>query len=303
MTPSNILIAGTHDFVSPYLYRAAREAFPPETQIWMMGEGDLAGIPVDLSATTVDLPAKMDIVIYTDATDSSQADPSRLSKMAENLTGSLNENPPAAMVYISTAGIYGAEAGEGISESTTPAPLTDFDKDKLGIEEMLTGWCRNKGVTLAILRPAPVVGTGMGGELRTMVNRIYRATYRHVIADEARMSIVHATDLASAAILLAGTAGIFNVTDGVDPTRHDLAEALCSRFDRKRIYSLSAKRMKLLARIGDWLPVTIYNTKRLRQQTSTLTYDSALLRLTLPGWKPAAVTDYLVNHIYDSSSL
>ncbi len=305
MTPTaaNILIAGTHDFVSPYLYRAAREAFPAETRIWMLGTGPLAGIPVDLSTDTVELPEKMDFVIYTDATDSSQSDPARLKPMADNLTASLRQAPPRAMVYVSTAGVYGVTSGEGITEQAAPSPATPFDQAKLAVERQLTDWCRENGVTRAILRPAPVVGTGMGGELRTMVNRIYRATYRHVIGDDARMSVVHATDVAAAAVMLLGTAGIYNVTDGIDPTRHDLAEALCSRLDRKRIYALSPKRMKLLARIGDWLPVTVYNTKRLKQQTSTLTYDSSLLRSTLPEWHPSSVTDYLVNHIYDASSL
>ena len=302
-TAENILIAGTHDFVSPYVYRAAREAFPEDTRIWMLGTGPLAGIPADLSSGRIELPAKMEYVIYTDATDASQLDHAKLMPMADNLIASLQQAPPRAFVYISTAGVYGKTAGDGLAESTPTAPATDFDRAKLAVEQRLTEWCRDNGVALAILRPAPVVGTGMGGELRTMVNRIYRATYRHVIGDEARMSVVHATDLASAAVMLLGTGGIFNVTDGIDPTRHDLAEALCSRLDRKRIYSLSAKRMKLIARIGDWLPITVYNTRRLKQQTSTLTYDSSRLREALPDWHPSSVTDYLVSHVYDSSSL
>ncbi|MBD5213251.1 MAG: NAD-dependent epimerase/dehydratase family protein [Bacteroidales bacterium] len=302
-TVENILIAGTHDFVSPYMFRAARDSFGEETQIWMLGDGPLAGIPVDLTSGSITLPAKMEYVIYTDATDSSQLAADKLMPMADNLIRSLEPHAPCAMIYISTVGVYGKTSGENVSEATAPAPLTDFDRAKLAVEKRLTEWCATHAVKLAILRPAPVVGTGMGGELRTMVNRIYRATYRHVIGDESRMSVVHATDLASAAVMLLGSEGIYNITDGIDPTRHDLAEALSSRLNRKRIYSLPAKRMKLIARIGDWLPITVYNTKRLQLQTSTLTYDSTKLREALPDWHPADVTDYLTSHVYDASSL
>lgn len=303
MTPSqpNALIAAAPDFIAPYLYDAAVSALP-EWNIWMLGTGPLAGIPVDLAVESVTLPAPMDVVIYADGTDSSHLDPVKAMPAVRNLTASLAAAPPRSMVYISSAAVYGLTRGEAVGEDAPLHPATPYAQAKCDVEKYLTDWCREHKVTLAILRPAPVVGTGMGGPIRDIVNRIYRATYRHIAGDEARMSVVHAVDVARAAVMLAGHSGVFNITDGVDPTRHDLAEALCSRLDRKRVYTLPLGKLKIMARIGDYLPVTGYNTSRLDAQLSTLTFDSSRLRSELPGFEPVSVTEYLTTHVYDDTS-
>lgn len=299
--PPDILIAGAHDFLAPYLYEAAVSYF--RGSVWMLGTGRLAGIPVDLSREIPKLPVPMNNVFYADGTDETHLDASAALRAARNLTAALSTHPPMSLVYISSVAVYGVNVGENLPESTPLNPATSFGRAKLEVERYFGEWCRANGVVLTVLRVAPVVGTGMGGSLRETVNRIYRATYRHIAADEARVSVVHAVDVAAAAMLISGHAGVFNVTDGIDPTRHDLAEALSARLDHKRVYTFPLRKLKILARVGDFLPVTGYNTPRLREQMSTLTFDSTQLRTAIPAFVPHSVTRYLTTHVYDSSSL
>ncbi len=298
----NILITGAHDFMAPYLYREFSENQPEPADVWMLGTGDLAGVRVDLSIESPVLPVAMDYVVHVDGTDSGSFDAQTALDEVRSLAQSLQQRAPQAIVYISSAIVYGINNGEDISEEHTVVPAQRDARAKRDVEGFLTRWCNENGVSLAILRPALVVGTGMGGELRRLVNRIYRGTYRHVSGNEARVSVVHAVDLARAARLALGHTGVWNVTDGVDPTRHDLVEALAWRLKHKRVYSLSESKARLLARIGDYLPVTGFTRESLKGEFSTLTFDSRKLR-DVTGLEPVSVTTYLRTHHYDDSSL
>lgn len=210
--------------------------------------------------------------------------------------------PPHAAVYLSSVDVYGAEQGELIGEDTPCRPLTPAGRAALEGERDMAAWCSAHDVPLAILRPAMIVGTGMQGTLRAMVNGIWRGTYRHVRGNDARVSVVHATSVADAVRAVMGRRGVWNVTDNVHPTRHDLAEALAWRLDHKRVYTVTPRQARWLARVGDYLPVTGLTTASLAEQLATLTFDSTSLTADT-GFEPVAVTEYLRNHVYDESSL
>ncbi|MDE6086038.1 MAG: hypothetical protein K2G40_06525, partial [Muribaculaceae bacterium] len=96
--------------------------------------------------------------------------------------------------------------------------------------------------------------------------------------------------------------GVWNITDGTDPLRRDLVEALAWRLRHKRVYSISPKHARILARIGNLLPFTGFSMASLQAQLSTLTFDgSSFCRLT--GFSPVSVTNYLQTHDYNDSSL
>lgn len=298
----NFLITGAHDFMAPYLYKEIVDNHSEPTDVWMLGTGELAGVKVDLSVESPKLPVAMDCVVHADGTDSGSFNAMTALDQARNLARALQTAPPRAMVYISSAIVYGIDSGENITEDYDAVPSFTDARAKRDVEGFLTRWCTENGVSLAILRPALVVGTGMGGELRRLVNRIYRGTYRHVAGNEARVSVVHAVDLARAARLAMGHDGVWNVTDGVDPTKHDLVEALAWRLKHKRVYTLSESKARLLARIGDYIPVTGFTRESLKVELSTLTLDGRRLNESL-GLVPVSVTEYLLTHQYDDSSL
>lgn len=311
MQIQDVLISGADDFLAKYLYRAVSDktgatGSMDAPRVWMLGTGETAGIRADIAVERVNLPEKMQVVIHCDGTDMDAGGMDEDGAVARvaNLTASLQDGLPGVMIYISSVAVYGLRTGVNIDESTPVAPDSSYGRAKLAAEKFLERWCDDNDVVLYILRPAMVVGTGMGGTLRRLVNRIYRCTYRHVDGNDARVSVVHASTLAgiAATVMSLPGGGIYNVTDGADPTRHDLAEALAWRLDHKRIYTVSLSKARVLARVGDYLPVTMFTTASLGQELSTLTFDGrAILELT--GMEPQPVTDYLCNHVYDESSL
>lgn len=106
----------------------------------------------------------MDTVIYCDSIDSrvkSYTSETALCAVG-NLVKLFSNSVPSNMVYISTVDVYGIEEGDLITEELTPKPVDRFAMAKFDVEIFLTRWCKEHGVSLAILRPAHIVGTGMG---------------------------------------------------------------------------------------------------------------------------------------------
>lgn len=148
-----------------------------------------------------------------------------------------------------------------------------------------------------ILRCAPIIGTGMTGDMRHLAEEIYRGIFFHFPGNEARKSVVHASDVARAAKFLIDNdiaAGVYNLTDGADPTLHDIAEALAYRMENKRISNISTRPQQWIARL-------IYGKSRYTRYTSDQIYSSALIRGL--GFEPTDTCQYLHTHIYDQESL
>lgn len=221
-----------------------------------------------------------------------------------NLCKGLEANPPKQFVFISSVQVYGKSEGEDYDESTPIEPTTSYGKSKHNAEKYLTQWCAERGVTLSIIRPALIVGTGMKGTLRSMVNGIYRGYYYHLKDNEARRSVIHATDVSNVVNKIASIGGTFNLTDGVNPSVYELAEALAYRMGDKRIYTMPMKMAKLIAKIGDVVSPSKFplTTAKLSQLTNTLTFNSDAIAAKI-DWKPNSVTNYLRTHNYDENSL
>ena len=151
-----------------------------------------------------------------------------------------------------------------------------------------------------VLRCAPIVGTGMTGHMAQLAKEIYRSMFFHFPGNEARKSVVHASDIAKVVALLAVCdrsalkQHVFNLTDDEDPMIHDIAEALAYRMDNKRISNISTKPQQIFAR---W-----FYGKRYTYYTTTERFNGNAIRAAL-DFTPTPVCYYLRNHVYDESSL
>lgn len=83
-----------------------------------------------------------------------------------------------------------------------------------------------------------IVATGMTGVPMQLARAIAGGRIYHIKGNEARISVVHTTDVARAVALALHTDGLFTVTDGREHTIDELMEALASRLDDRRIYTL-----------------------------------------------------------------
>lgn len=143
----------------------------------------------------------------------------------------------------------------------------------------------------AVLQLPVVIGTGMTGMPRKLVERIWRGTFFHLRDVETPVEAVHAVDVAAAVMLTAGRPGLYAVTDGAPHDLDELADALSARLGDKRI--LTAPR-----RWGRFLPGYV-----LRRRFADIPRIFGGDFIAHFDFKPHNVSDYLRTHVYDENSL
>lgn len=138
-----------------------------------------------------------------------------------------------------------------------------------------------------------IVGTGMTGFPMEMARRVANGTYYHIEGNEARMSTVHAVDVARAVEIIIGRApAVYVLTDGANPTYDEFAEALAWRLNQKRI-------LRLKPSWARW----IMNRNLRRIITSDSVVPDGERFINEFDFKPNIVTEYLRTHVYDDESL
>jgi len=197
-------------------------------------------------------------------------------------------------IMVSSVDVYRQPEGTLISENAE----IDYDSQWAEYENFFENNCTTVGKPYIILRSADIIGTGMTGWPRELAEKIWKGSLMHFAGNDARVSVVHATDVASAVAALCTsevTEGVFNVTDGDNPTFHDFVDSLAFRMKNKHVSTLSTKGQLLLGQI-------FYGRRLYRKFTTERTFDCSALCRTI-DYKPTAVTYYLRTHIYDESSL
>lgn len=259
-------------------------------------------IRCDLSENVPVFSRRFDTVIHAAGDITPQRADAVNHRGTRRLCQALEANPPREFVYISSLSVYGLREGCDIDESAPLNPTTPYGTSKLKAEEFLSQWCADHSVTLSILRPAMIVGTGMKGSLGAMVKGISYGYYCHIKDNEARRSVVHACDVAHATRLIAPIGGTYNLDDHTHPRVHDLAEAIAHRLGDKRICTISRRFVDIVARIGDHIPFIPLSSSRLEQLTRTLTFSSAAISSVIE-WHPRDVVNFLLTHRYDENDL
>ena len=195
-------------------------------------------------------------------------------------------------LMLSTCDVYAQREGLAISEEEP----VDRAHHAVECEERFIDTCRRNGLKPVILRVANCIGTGMTGWPRRLAADIYRGWFMHFPDNDARVSAIHATDVAAAGAGLCvypwpdKETLVLNATDACDPGITDLANALAFRMNDKRISTLSTVGQRWIARV-------LYGTARMRRYTTTITYDSRKL-WSIVRHRPTAVGEYLRNQDY-----
>lgn len=152
-------------------------------------------------------------------------------------------------------------------------------------------YCEEHGLPVAALACCDIIGTGMTGLPRRIAAGIARGTYVHIRGNEARISLIHATDVARAVRTICGCQGTYTLSDCHPHTMHDLAEAIAYRMNDKRIYTIGPR----LARL--W-----YGSDYYRTLTSDHLFESTFTA-DFPDFVPVDTLRYMHTHIYDQTSL
>lgn len=222
----------------------------------------------------------------------------------ENLLSSLSslKNKPKQLIFISTVAVYGKTDGVLISENSPLEADTPYGISKSQAESLIIKWCKEKNVNYLILRLPLIVGENPPGNLGDMKKAIDKGTYVKIIGNKSQKSIVIAQDVANFIYNIStDKLGIYNLTDGLNPSFNDIEQAIEYRLQKKIKISLPLWVICLLAKVGDILTIFLkkdmpISSVRLNKILSTLTFDDSKAIQYL-NWRPNSSIDYIKQKI------
>ena len=139
----------------------------------------------------------------------------RLERFLAGIAG-----PPDRLIYLSTTGVYGDQAGAVVDEDTPPAPRTERAQRRVAAETAVRSWAERRGVSWCVLRVAGIYGPG-----RLPLDRLRRAVPAIVPHQASPSNRIHVTDLVTVCMAAGSAAAadrrIYNVCDGSEYTLTD----------------------------------------------------------------------------------
>jgi nucleoside-diphosphate-sugar epimerase len=205
------------------------------------------------------------------------------------LKGLSNTQVPRMFVFISSVSVYGLTKGKQINELSPLLATDPYGNSKIQAESIITKWCKENHVLLSILRLPLIVGNNPPGNLGNMIKAIKKGYYFNIANGKEKKSMVLATDIALYIIKIANFGGVYNLTDGVHPTFHQLSNAISNCFNQRKVRNMPLLFAKTLAKIGDIFgPIFPLNSNKLYKITSTLTFDDSKARKSF-NWSPNSV--------------
>ena len=250
-------------------------------------------ISVDLSKNGTKLPP-VDMIIH--AAGKAHVIPKSESEKQEfwevNLNGTANllqsiKSLPQIFIFISTVAVYGLEEGTDITESSALLGDTPYAKSKIEAENLVRKWGEENQVKVLILRLPLLVGVNPPGNLGAMIKSIRGGFYRRLGEGAARKSMVLVEDLALALPDWCDQSGTYNLTDGNHPTMAELDTQLAALLGKK-IKSIPIWTLRILAKIGDLIPVFPINSYRMNKLSTHLTFSDKKAQTEL-NWSPRPV--------------
>lgn len=211
----------------------------------------------------------------------------------KNLCKALELSPalPETFVFISTVAVYGLDTGLDITEEAPLKGETPYADSKILTERFLQEWCADKGVSLVILRLPLIAGINPPGNLGAMIRGISTGRYFSIGKAQAKKSVVMASDVAAVIPYLEGKNGIYNLTDGYDPSFGELEELISRQMNKRKPLSLPYFMAWMLAKCGDLLgrraPI---NSNKLGKIVNPLTFSSVKAQTEL-RWTSSPVLD------------
>lgn len=170
--------------------------------------------------------------------------------------------------------------------------LSCLDKTEIQAEKEFREKCMARNIPTVTLRVPFIIGTGMGEEMMRLARGVARGTLMTIKENEARISLIHASDIPKVAKTVAG-AGPADFTVAASPVLiNDLISGLGHRIKNKRVGSISRKWARLL-----------YGKDFFTFLTTDHIIDTTTFNSTFPDFRFADPAEYLKTHNYDHDSL
>lgn len=295
-----ILLTGSTGFLGKYLYRNISQKF----QVSTLCRTRTCDFLCDLTHCIPNFNQDFDIVIHA-AGKAHTIPKSDIEKKSfhdinvigtYNLLKGLSKYLPKQFVFVSSVSVYGLIEGENINEESPLLAQDPYGKSKIESEDIIKKWCYKHNVICTILRLPLVVGENPPGNLGAMIQGIKKGYYFNIAGGNARKSMVLASDIAKLILNASEVGGIYNLTDGMNPSINELSKNISQNFDKSFVPNMPLFIAKVLAKIGDKLGNTFqFNSNKLSKITSTLTFDDTKARMAF-GWNPTPVLDSFKLH-------
>ncbi len=200
---------------------------------------------------------------------------------------------PKSLIFISTAGVYGVDKGEYITEDTQTLGESPYAKSKIMAENYLLDWCSRNNVILTILRPALLIGKDAPGNFGAMIDGIKKGVYMNIAGGKARKSILMVQDIGNIVLLCANKGGIYNVCDSTHPSYEELSCVIAKQLGKRKPLSIPYWIAWCIAKLGDVIGEKApFNSYRLEKMTTPCTFSNEKAIREL-GWRPISVLDDL----------
>ncbi len=288
-----ILLTGASGMLGGYLLPILKV----EDNVVTTLQRNSADITCDLTKDVPDFGQKsFDLVVHA-AGSHEEVDALALNlEGTERLLKALEANPPKEFVYVSSWEVYSPDSGEDVKEDHQLWAATKVGQSKARAEEIVRKWCAERDVLLTILRPARMMGKGIKGEMKTLFNDVVKSRYIHVRDNDARLSLVCASDVANAISRLYSIGGTYNVADGKGAKWIELAEAMSANCGAmKRQTFLPKKWADAAWKVASWLPPVRASLapEVLARRSKTLILTNEAIKNVLPEWNPYPTIDVI----------
>lgn len=200
---------------------------------------------------------------------------------------------PENFIFISSVAVYGLSIGNNITEETPLNAVDPYGKSKIQAEKYIIDFCNKKNIKYCILRLPLIAGKNAPGNLGAMIRSIKNGWYFSVGKANNKKSMVMAEDVAAFIPSLLKKTGIYNLTDGYNPTFEEIEKGLAAVLKKRNPLKIPQNMATFLAKIGDVFGKNSpFNTYKLKKMQSTLTFSDKKAREEL-GWQPMKVIDNL----------
>ena len=288
-----ILLTGATGFLG----KEIQTAFKNSAEIITLGRSEDAMIHCDLSTQIPKLPSP-EMVIHAAGkahivpkTQAERLDFNKVNVQGTNnlLQGLKNNNSLKKIVFISSVAVYGLFEGTNIKEEAPLLASDAYGESKIAAEKLVINWCISHKIQYYILRLPLIAGKNAPGNLGAMVNGIKKGKYLSIGKGAAVKSIVLASDVAQFIKSIEGASGIYNLSDGYNPSFNELENKIAIFYNKKNPVSLPIITVKLLGIAGDIIGAKFpINSNKIKKITSNLTFDDSKARAAL-NWNPNEV--------------
>ncbi len=283
----NALVTGASGMLGAYVSRLLSADF----NIDSLGRGESNTIKCDLTKEVPNLSTKKYNLVVHCAGSEDDAQASLNSEGTHHLLQALStDKTPEWLVYVSSFNVYGQE-GENLTEDAILSPQSAAARSKEKAERETTRWATENNVTLTIIRPARMFGTGVHGTTLRLFNDALNGSFIHIRGNNARISLVTALDVAKAIKEVYKTGGIYNLADNHNPMFIEMVQAMTANAGKeKRLTTLPASWAEWVWRICRIFPAIDRNL-------SPAVVEQRLKTMTLNGKRVSETTGF---HYYDT---